>query len=159
VDEPTEPPSGHRLSYAAAIDQIVADVVKLAARTGEEVGAATQALLDDDLSLAERVSGDREELRRVGIDIEHRVFEVLALQSPMASDLRTLVTVLRIVQELDLTAGLMGPGACTPRNCRRGCVGSSSAWAPRLRSSFTSRPTPSPISRRRWHLRCRTWTT
>ena len=121
---------GLRHSYAQQIDDIKADVVKLAARTGEMVGAATQALLDSDLALVDRVSDDREELRRAGVDIEQRVFEVFATQNPVASDLRTLVAVLRIVQELDLTIGLM-------RNVARGARRLYPAeLSPRVRGLF-----------------------
>jgi phosphate transport system protein len=38
--------------------------------------------------------------------IEYRVYEIFATQQPMAGDLRTLLAVLRILQEIQLTADL-----------------------------------------------------
>jgi phosphate transport system protein len=38
---------------------------------------------------------------------EQQVYQLFALQQPMASDLRTMLAVLRILHEIELTAGLM----------------------------------------------------
>lgn len=113
--EPDEPGSDHRPAYSETIDEIKADVVKLAAHCGEQIGAATQALLDADLELADRVRAERHRFDEIGLELEHQVFEVMARQNPMAGDLRALVAVLRIVQELGLTEGLMRNVARTTR--------------------------------------------
>lgn len=116
---PADDPSGHgedhRAAYSEALSEIKADVVKLAAHTGEQIGAATQALLDGDLALVDHVLADEQRFHDLGLTLEHRVFELMARQSPVASDLRTLVAVLRILQELSLTAGLMRNVARTTR--------------------------------------------
>jgi phosphate transport system protein len=41
------------------------------------------------------------------VQIEHRVYQLFALQQPMASDLRAMLAVLRILHEIELTGGLM----------------------------------------------------
>jgi phosphate transport system protein len=88
------------------MEEIRDDVVKLTAMTTEAIGAATQALLDGDLAVAERVIGDDSRLDERKESIELRVYETFATQQPMAGDLRTLIAVLRIVQEVQLTADL-----------------------------------------------------
>jgi phosphate transport system protein len=96
-----------RPRYTDSIEQIRADVVKLAAYCGEQIGAATQALLDRDLVLADRVRNDKAEVLARATELEHRVFALMAREAPLAGDLRTLIAVMRILQELSLTSGLM----------------------------------------------------
>jgi phosphate transport system protein len=96
-----------RRSYHERLQEVRSDVVKLAAKTSEQIGAATQAILDSDLLLVDRIYEDHAEIATRVLDVEHRVYQLFALQQPMASDLRELLAVLRILQEFDLTAGLM----------------------------------------------------
>ena len=81
--------------------------MKLAAKACEQIGAATQAILDGDLPLVERIYVEHEEITARVVQVEHRVYQLFALQQPMASDLRELLAVLRILHEIELTAGLM----------------------------------------------------
>ena len=73
----------------------------------EQIGAATQALLDADLGLVDRIYAEHEEIEGRVVNVEQQVYQLFALQQPMASDLRTLLAVLRILHEIELTAGLM----------------------------------------------------
>ena len=41
------------------------------------------------------------------VELEQRVYQLFALQHPMAGDLRSLLAVLRILHEIELTSGLM----------------------------------------------------
>jgi phosphate transport system protein len=96
-----------RKQYAEHIEEIRGDVIKLAARACEQIGAATQALLDGDLGLVDQVYATHVEIKALGLDVEQRTYQLFALQHPLASDLRTLLAVLRILHEIELTAGLM----------------------------------------------------
>jgi phosphate transport system protein len=96
-----------RRSYHEQLDEIRNDVVKVAAKTCEQIGAATQALLDADLTLVDQIYEDHSDIKARLAGIESRVYALFALQQPMASDLRELLTVLRIVHEIELTSGLM----------------------------------------------------
>src|SRR4051794_28700072 len=84
-----------RRQYHEHLDEIRNDVIKLAARSCEQIGAATQALLDGDLSVVEQIYATHEDIKALTVDIEHRAYELFALQQPLASDLRTLLAVLR----------------------------------------------------------------
>lgn len=96
-----------RRSYDEQLHEIRGDVVKLAAHICEQVGAATESLLERDLAAVDRVYADRVEIIEVGSALEQRAYQLLALQQPMAADLRALLAVLRILHEIELTSGLM----------------------------------------------------
>jgi phosphate transport system protein len=96
-----------RRTFGEQLDDIRAEVVKLAVRSCEQIGAATQALLDADLALVDEIYGVRGEIEERALHVEQRVYQLFALQQPMASDLRTMLAVLRILHEIELTAGLM----------------------------------------------------
>ena len=96
-----------RRPFDEQLQDIRGEVVKLAVKSCEQIGAATQALLDADLTLVDELYQVRRELEEHGTHIEHRVYQLFALQQPMATDLRTMLAVLRIVHEIELTAGLM----------------------------------------------------
>jgi phosphate transport system protein len=95
-----------RKSFDEHITDIKSDVIRLAAMAEEMVGIATEALLDKELLLVERVVEDNRRLEGLNHDIEQRTYEIFATQQPMAIDLRTLLTVLRALHELDLTGNL-----------------------------------------------------
>lgn len=96
-----------RRVFHEELDELCADVVRLGALATEAIAAGTAALLDTDLAAVERVRvGDRviDDLNR---DIEERSSDLLALQQPMAVDLRTIVTVLRVIHEIERVGDLM----------------------------------------------------
>lgn len=96
-----------RKQFHEELDEINADVIRLGALASEAIEAATASLLDGDLAVVERVvAGDRA-LDDVTHSIEERTYLLLARQQPMAVDLRTLVTVLRVVHELERVGDLM----------------------------------------------------
>ncbi len=96
-----------RRTFDEQLHDVRGEVVKLAARACEQIGAATQALLDADLALVERIDEAHLEIEQRVVQIEHHVYQLFALQQPMASDLRVMLAVLRMLHEIELTAGLM----------------------------------------------------
>jgi phosphate transport system protein len=103
---PSNAPEARR-SYHEQLAGLRADVVKIAAKACEQIGAATQAILDSDLGLVETIYVEHEEISARVVQTEHRVNQLFALQQPMASDLRELLAVLRILHGIELTGGLM----------------------------------------------------
>jgi phosphate transport system protein len=101
-----EPPTETRRTFAEHIDEVRADVIKLAGLTSEAIGACTQALLDADLMAVEQVIANDTTIDGLKESVEFRVYEMFATQQPMAGDLRTLLAVLRMLQEIQLTADL-----------------------------------------------------
>jgi phosphate transport system protein len=101
-----EPPRSVRGTFAEHLDGASTDLVRLAAMTAEAIRTASHALLAGDLGAAERVIEENSGIDALKEDLEFRVYEIFALQQPMARDLRTLIAMLRILHEIQLTAGL-----------------------------------------------------
>jgi phosphate transport system protein len=104
-----------RKSFQDALDELRIDVIRLAALTTEAIGAGTQAFLDADLTAAEQVIENDDDIDELTHSIEDSCYQLLARQQPMATDLRTVIAVLRIVHELERSADLMVNVAKTTR--------------------------------------------
>jgi len=81
-----------------AITQSLIDITRLA---GSAINRATQALLDADLQSAESVISGDAAIDQIYADIEARALDLLARQQPVASDLRTIITSLRMVADIE----------------------------------------------------------
>lgn len=96
-----------RLRYHQQLDLIEGKVIQLFALVAEGLVAATDALLSGDTEVA-RLLMEREDLiDDLYRDTEKLVNSQLALQSPVAGDLRFLLSVLRIVPELERSHDLV----------------------------------------------------
>lgn len=73
---------------------------------GREMERATQALLDADLERAEQVISDHDSLTARSAEAEEMAFELLALQAPVAGDLRSIVGGFQLVAEIDRMGAL-----------------------------------------------------
>jgi phosphate transport system protein len=96
-----------RRTFDEQLGDIRGDVVKLGIRACEQIAAATHALLDADLAIVDQVYVVRHEIEERVVQLEQRVYQLFALQQPEETDLRSMLAVLRILHEIELTAGLM----------------------------------------------------
>ena len=90
-----------RDAYFDQLDSIVDDLVAMTHEVQTAVSRSTTALLTADAEVAERVISDDADVDAQREKIEARCFELLALQQPVASDLRMLVATLRMVADLE----------------------------------------------------------
>jgi phosphate transport system protein len=81
----------------------LADMCGLAASAMEH---ATEALLDAELSLAEQVIADHEHITALSRRAEEIALKLLALQQPVAGDLRTVVASIHIGADIDRMGAL-----------------------------------------------------
>ncbi len=89
------------------IEAIKGDIVRLAAMTTEVIPLATAALLDGDLQATQLIIDGDDPIDELTASIEERCFNVLALQSPMARDLRAVVASIKIISDIERSADLM----------------------------------------------------
>jgi phosphate transport system protein len=90
-----------RKAFHEELAELCGDVVRLGALVAEAIQAGTDAFLDADLTAAEEVINRDHVVDDIMHSVESRTYLLLARQQPMAVDLRVLVTVLRIIHELE----------------------------------------------------------
>ena len=83
------------------------DLIRAAARVTESITRGTEALLTIDLAEAQALIDGDDEIDALTLDIEERCFTILALQQPMASDMRAIVTAIRLTSEIERSGDLM----------------------------------------------------
>jgi phosphate transport system protein len=96
-----------RRTFHQDLAQIHGDLVRLAAMVCDAIPRATDSLLASDLDQARALIDEDAALDHIARDVEDRCYHQLALQQPMASDLRALVTALRLTAELERSGDLV----------------------------------------------------
>jgi phosphate transport system protein len=76
-------------------------LLDMSARAEELVDLAVEALLTRDEGKAETVIAADRDVDRLEIEVEHLAIELLALQQPMARDLRFIVSAIKISSDLE----------------------------------------------------------
>ncbi|MDQ3432592.1 MAG: phosphate transport system regulatory protein PhoU, partial [Actinomycetota bacterium] len=87
--------------YHQQLDAISNQLVEMTRLVGSAMGRSTTALLDADLGLAESVIAADDQVDLIYREIEAQAYELLARQQPVASDLRVIVTSLRMSSDLE----------------------------------------------------------
>ncbi len=67
----------------------------------EAIGKSISCLIDQDIELAKKIVDDDEAINQKEIDIEDRCTILIATEQPVASDLRHIITALKIVTQLE----------------------------------------------------------
>jgi phosphate transport system protein len=79
-------------------------LMEMAGLVEKVIGQATEAILTRDKSADEMVSATDNEVDELEMEIDERVMELLALQQPMATDLRQIITTNKIANDLERMA-------------------------------------------------------
>jgi phosphate transport system protein len=90
-----------RIRFHRHLEEIDAEVVRMFAIVRERVAAATDSFVTGDAELAQGVTSRDVQVDRVERELELLVERLLLTESPMCGDMRYLVTVLRIVPQLE----------------------------------------------------------
>jgi phosphate transport system protein len=90
-----------RESYETELAQIDIALVAMADLVGTAIRNATDALLADDLNMAELVIAGDAEINKLNTDVEEISLLIAALQAPMATDLRLVLGSIRISGSLE----------------------------------------------------------
>ena len=96
-----------RKTFHQLLEEIRADILRLAGMVTESIPRGTQALLDGDLQTAQSLIDGDDELDALSLDLEDRCYQLLALQQPMASDLRSVVAAIRMISEIERSGDLV----------------------------------------------------
>jgi len=90
-----------RDAYHEELDALRDELVEMTRLVGSAVARASTALLDADLALAEGVIAGDVAVNALRDDLDRRSLDLLARQQPVASDLRAIVTGLRMSADLE----------------------------------------------------------
>lgn len=92
---------GARTAFHEQLDEVRSEIVHLAGLVVETLPRSTAALLDHDLDAARKLVEGDDVLDALTLHIEDRCCQLLVLQGPMASDMRAVVTALRLASEIE----------------------------------------------------------
>ena len=90
-----------RKTFHGELDQIGRMLVDMSEAVAVAVDDATSALLDGDLSLAEKVISGDAGVDRLRDELDARALDLLARQQPVAVDLRMVITSLKAAADLE----------------------------------------------------------
>jgi phosphate transport system protein len=93
-----------RKSFQLELEQLQQDILKMGALVEKAIADAVRSLADKDLVLAQEVVDGDDFIDELELSIENCCLRLLALQQPMASDLRVIGTALKIVTDLERMA-------------------------------------------------------
>jgi phosphate transport system protein len=102
----SEPSREIRKRFHQQLDEIDAKVIRLFALVTESVAAATESLLANDTEAARELTERDSLVDQLEVDLEQVAVRELLMEQPMARDMRYLVSVLRIVPELERSGDL-----------------------------------------------------
>jgi phosphate transport system protein len=97
----------HRQEFQRQLEAIEGRVIELFAMVGEDLPGATNALLTGSNEMAELLAERQKVISALYPEIEELVDKEILLQAPVASDLRFLLSVSRIVPEIELSHNLV----------------------------------------------------
>lgn len=100
------PPQQLRVGYHRDLEDINQKVVRLYALVCEAVAAANEALLGDDAHALATVRAGEKTIDELMVTLEAAIERLLALQAPVASELRYALAIIRIVPELERSGDL-----------------------------------------------------
>lgn len=108
-----------RRHFHEELDHLVDQLVTMAGRAERAVGKAVKALISSDADLADEVVAEDQAIDDLYLDIHQNWLETMALQTPVAVDLRLMSVVLH----LDVTLERMGDQATNIAKIVRGIEG------------------------------------
>jgi hypothetical protein len=121
-----------RKGFHHELDEVRLSLARLAASVIEAIPRATNVLLSGDLEGAEYLILADDEIDSRSIALEDRCYQLLALQAPVAGDLRQLISILKMVGEIERSADLTVNIAKAARriygHSLQSCAASSPKW-------------------------------
>ena len=103
----TTVPQDIRKTFHQELDEVHQEIVRFAAMVTEVIPRDTDALLANDLEEAQRIIDGDDAFDALSLEVEERCYQLLALQQPMAGDLRAIVTAVRLISEIERSGDLV----------------------------------------------------
>jgi len=95
-----------RHAFSAELDQLRLQVEVMAVRVDQNLERMRDVLIDGDVRLAAVAVNADDDIDAMNVSLTERCYELIARESPVASDLRFLMSVLRVLGELERVGDL-----------------------------------------------------
>ncbi len=95
-----------RTAYHKQLDDLATQLGEMCGMAGVAMKRATQALLEADLHAAEQVIRDHEQIVALRAQVEKEALALLALQQPVAGDLRAIFSSIQIIADTERMGAL-----------------------------------------------------
>jgi phosphate transport system protein len=93
-----------RAHYVRQLQHVSDDLLRMGSRVEHALAATAQVLEQRDTAQAQRVIADDHEIDAARSGVEEQVFDIIAMQQPVATDLRRLLAMIAIANELERAA-------------------------------------------------------
>ena len=93
-----------RRHYHDELDSVRDRLLQLGEQVIETIPRATEVLLESDLAGAQALIDHDDEIDAQALEAEEQCYQLLALQQPMAVDLRSIVTAIHLTSEMERSA-------------------------------------------------------
>jgi phosphate transport system protein len=90
-----------RTTFHKKLREIQDEVLVMGSMVEKALISSVKALKERDLELAHQIITDDLKVNRKRFEIEEKCIQLIATQQPMASDLRTIISVLNIISEVE----------------------------------------------------------
>ncbi|RZQ65328.1 phosphate signaling complex protein PhoU [Amycolatopsis suaedae] len=90
-----------REAYHVELEQLADRLAAMSVQVADAMEQATKALLEADLGLAEQVISNDAKVDDARADCEEKAYALLALQAPVATDLRTVLAAIHAAESLE----------------------------------------------------------
>lgn len=117
-----------RKSFHESLEEVRTGISGMAGVVTEAIPKVTEVLLDLDLEGAQQIIDDDDRLDYTTVAIEEQCYSMLALQQPMATDLRSIVAALWATHHIERSGDLV---ANIAKGARR--IYGTTTFSPRLR--------------------------
>ncbi|MCK4397669.1 MAG: phosphate signaling complex protein PhoU [Methanophagales archaeon] len=97
-----------RKEYVEDLEKLKEEVLRMGELSKEAAKNAIKALVRRDTELASKILKENAVIDELEFDIENRCMKLIALQQPMAVDLRTIGTCMKVITDFDRISDLAG---------------------------------------------------
>lgn len=95
-----------RKSFHSELSEVHGELMRIGAQVIEAIPRATRVLLDSDLEGADYLIQGDDEIDARCLEVEEHCYRILALQAPVASDLRAVIVALKMTAEIERSGDL-----------------------------------------------------
>lgn len=93
-----------RETYNEELNILHNDLIRMTSFVSEQIDKCIEALVNQDITLANKIIDDDDIVDKMEIEIESKCVKLIAKQQPIATDLRKIVTAIKIVTDIERIA-------------------------------------------------------